>query len=447
MDLDPNGLLGLHLPWWGWMLLTLGIIAVVSVAAALFVPEWPLPDLRPLAEAPAGSETFLRAVAGHLNVPVLRGGTATLLQNGDAFYPAMLEAIAAATESVHFQVYIFEPDEVGMRFVEAFIERARAGVEVRLMVDGFGALALRGEPLARMRAAGVVVRKFRPFKLRHLARIYKRDHRRAIVVDGRVAFTGGAAVSKKWKGDVTNAHEWRDHMTRVTGALVAGVQSAFAENWVYDVGEMIAGPRYFPATFENPAVEARIEASDDPTPRAIALVSSPSDHGQPIRLLFHFSFRSAQRRLWISNSYFIPDRHLRGAVAERARAGVDVRVLVPGNHTDAVPVQLAGRTYYEELLEAGVRIFEYLPSMMHAKAVVADDCWSIVGSSNLDNRSMKINEENVLGIADGALARQVAAGMECDFARSREIVLDEWRRRPLWKRGLEACAKILVEQY
>jgi cardiolipin synthase len=266
-------------------------------------------------------------------------------------------------------------------------------------------------------------------------RIYRRTHRRAIVIDGRVAFTGGAAISKKWAGDVRTKHEWRDSMTRITGPLVGGIQSAFAENWVYCTGEVLSASRFFPPL--------------DPTPGpcTVSVVSSPSDALQPIRILFWLSFANARHRLWICNSYFIPDPRLRKAVIDRACHGVDVRILVPGNHTDAVPVQLAGRSYYDELLAAGVRIFEYQPAMMHAKTVVVDDSWSVVGSANMDERSMEINEENIVGIAHEPFARAVAAGLEKDFTRSREVTLDEWRRRPFWQRGLERCSKVLIEQY
>ena len=178
-----------------------------------------------------------------------------------------------------------------------------------------------------------------------------------------------------------------------------------------------------------------------------SVVSSPADSTQPIRLLLWLSFINARRRIWICNSYFIPDVHLRNAVMDRARAGVEVRILVPGDHTDAVPVQFAGRSYYQELLSAGVRVFEFQPAMMHAKTIVVDDVWSIVGSANLDERSMELNEENVLGIADETFARQIAEGVEHDLARSKEITLDEWRGRPMWKRALERVAKILIEQY
>jgi cardiolipin synthase len=224
-------------------------------------------------------------------------------------------------------------------------------------------------------------------------------------------------------------------MTRVTGALVIGVQSAFAANWVYCCGELIAGPRFYPP------------GGDEGPATGMSVISSPSDARQPIRLLLWLSFVNARRRLWIANSYFIPDLQLRKAVQARARAGVDVRILVPGGHTDARPVQYAGRGFYQELLEAGVRVFEYAPSMMHAKAVLVDDAWVLVGSANMDERSMEINEENLLGIAESRYARTVAEGLEADFGRSREIELDAWRRRPVYKRVLEKAARILIEQY
>ena len=418
-----------------WTLLVIGGVAVVAVFGALFLPDWPHPPYTLGVEPDPGSEAFVNAAAAYLNVPVYRGGTVELLQNGDAFFPAMLEAIRAARETVDFEVYIFEHDSTGRQFVEALSERARAGVEVRLLVDWFGSLKLGRAGREALTSAGVKLARFRPLNLRNLVRVYRRTHRRAIVVDGRVAFTGGAAIADKWAGDVRNRHEWRDSMTRITGPLVGGIQSAFAGNWVYCTGEVLSGERFFPPVRPGAG------------PCGLSLISSPSDARQPIRLLFWLSFANARHRLWICNSYFIPDERLREAVKDAARRGVDVRVLVPGNHTDAVPVQFAGRTMYGELIEAGVRIWEYQPSMLHAKTVVVDDCWAVVGSANLDERSMELNEENVVGIADPDFAAAVAEGMEADFARSREVKLEEWRRRPVWQKGLEVLAKALVEQY
>jgi cardiolipin synthase len=426
---------GPDLPWWGWALMVIGVIAIAGVIGALFFPDWPSEDHTTAFDADPGSDSFVEGAAVFLNCPLFRGGGVTLLQNGDAFFPAMLDAIRSARDSVNFETYIFDPDEIGRQFMDAFKDRAQAGVEVRLLLDGFGAWKMTKRYRKELQEAGVIVSRFRSFGLRNLVRFYRRTHRRAIVIDGRVGFTGGAAVSKKWKGNVNNQHEWRDSMTRVTGPMVGGIQSAFAGNWVYCTGEILAGPRFFP----------RLEGGAGPC--GISVVSSPNDALQPIRLFFWISFTNARRRLWICNSYFIPDRRLRDAVVARARSGVDVRILVPGNQTDAVPVQAAGRSYYEELLAAGVRIFEYEPSMMHAKTVVIDGAWSIVGSANMDERSMELNEENVMGIADQDFARSIEEGVIADFARSREIKLDEWQKRSLLRRGLEHVAKALIEQY
>jgi cardiolipin synthase len=426
---------GSDLPWWAWTLLVIGVIAILGVGGALFLPDWPSDEFSVGFEADPGSEKFVEYSSAFLNITLFQGGEVALLQNGDAFYPAMLEAIRKAEDSVNFEVYIFEPDEVGRVFMDAFMDRARAGVQVRLLLDGFGGIKMTRRYRKELQEAGVMVSRFRPIGLRNLVRFYRRTHRRAVVIDGRIGFTGGAAVSKKWKGNVGNPHEWRDSMTRVTGPMVAGIQSAFANNWVYCTGEVIAGSRFFP------------DSDPGPGPCGLSVVSSPSDALQPIRLLFWVSFANARHRLWICNSYFIPDRRLRKALVDRAKSGVDSRVLVPGNHTDAVPVQWAGRSYYEELLVGGVRIFEYEPAMMHAKTTVVDGAWSIVGSANLDERSMELNEENVLGIADRDFARSVEEGVMADIARSREITLDQWQKRPLLQRALERMARALIEQY
>jgi cardiolipin synthase len=421
--------------------MAVGAIAILTVCAALFLPDWHRPSrFTATLDAPPGSEEFLQGLETFLNVPLLRGGESEILQNGDAFFPAMLEAIRSAQETVNFQVYIFEPDGIGSQFLEVLKERATAGVEVRLLVDAFGSHKLDKKWRQDLREAGCRISRFRPLELTTLVRAWKRDHRRAIVVDGRVAFTGGGAVADKWTGNAEDEHHWRDNMTRVTGPLALGIQSAFANNWVYCTGEILAGPKFFPMYQEA-------ETSTADSPAALGLVSSPSDSAQPIRFLYWLSFRAARERIFISSSYFIPGRDVRDAIRERARAGVEVRILVPGANTDAKPVRLAGRGYYEELLEAGVRIFEYQPTMMHAKTVAIDGVWSIVGSSNMDARSTEINEENNLAIADSGLAQAIEQGILGDIKRSCEIQLDEFRRRSSLERVKEYACSLLLEQY
>jgi cardiolipin synthase len=432
-----------ELPWWAWTLLGTGALATVAVFAALFLPDFHRPPLSCECTDAAGSEGFMDAVSRFLNVPILRGGSAEILQNGCRFYPALLDAIRRAKRSVNFQVYIFDTDRVGRQFVDAFEERAKAGVDVRVMLDGFGSWRFGKAEEARLRAAGVKLQFFRPLSPLSLVRAFKRDHRRAITIDGKVAFTGGAAIADKWDGDARGKEEWRDSLTRLTGALAHGVQTAFGENWVYRTGEILTGEAFFP-----PAAGDAPDTKNVPgEPCAIALVSSPADMAQPIRVLLWLSFTCAQKRLWISSSYFVPESRLRKAIADRARAGVDVRLLVPGPKTDAKPVRLAGRSHYEELLEAGVRIFEYQPGMMHAKSVVADGLWTLVGSANMDKRSVKLNEENIIGISDPAFAAGVETGLLADFEVSEEIELAAFRRRGPGTRLLERMSRLLIEQY
>lgn len=427
-------------PWWLLASAGLGVIAVCAVIAALFLPDWHRYELSSAPLPPAGTPEFLAAVATLLNVPVLRG-RAEYLPNGSRFYAAMLEDIRSATDTVNFQTYIFDPDRIGEQFIEAFIERARAGVEVRLLVDGFGSFRIDRATRRRLRAAGCRVERFRPFNLFTLARVFKRTHRRAIVIDGRVAFTGGAAVAEKWDGDARNAKEWRDSMTRITGPLVHGVQAAFAGNWAYSCGELLTGSRWF---HEWPEGDARDAAH---TSLGLAVASSPADSAQPVRALIWLTFAAASRRVWVTNSYFVPNADLRDQLCSCARNGLDVRVMVPGPETDAIPVRMAGRYYYEDLLTAGVRVFEFIPTMMHDKVVLVDDRWTVVGSANMDERSMEINEENLVGIADQSFAAAVDRVISHDFSRCREIQLDPWRRRPRWQRVVERLSLLLVEQY
>jgi cardiolipin synthase len=416
--------------------------------AGLFFPDFHEPDFLTGADPDADSPEFIDTLIGALNVPVLHGDTARALQNGDAFFPAMLKAIDEAERTVNFQCYIWESGSISDRFIAAFAGAAARGVEVRVLIDAFGAFKFKGDDRQRLRDSGCKLEFFRPIKWYNMIRVFKRTHQRAIVIDGRIGFTGGAAVADKWLGNADSEEHWRDSMTEVTGALVSGVQAAFGNDWVYCCGEILTGPSFYP---QPPTGLVRPGASvgDDGAerPLGLAVVSSPSDAEQPIRICNWLAFRAARRSLWISNSYFIPDKRLRKAVTDRARAGVDVRILVPGDKTDAKPVRLAGHTHYEELMQAGVRVYEYQPTMMHAKVVVIDGTWSIVGSANMDERSMELNEENVLAIRDTGLARAFEEGLEADAAVSREIDLETWCRRSLWARIKERCSRALIEQY
>lgn len=432
-----------HYRWWAVLFFVVGVLATGTALLALFSPygqraERVSSTLRP----PVDSPDFLAALSGVTNAPVRRGGTAELLSNGVEYFPAILRDLRAARRSIDFMVYIWEPGEVSDSALRVLTERARAGVQVRVALDGMGALNAPEEGFRELRAAGGRVSRFHPLRFGVLTRFHRRNHRRAIVIDGEVGYTGGAAVGDKWLGDARTPDEWREDVVRVTGPLARSLQAAFAQTWSVTTGEILAGPDFYPP-------EPDPEQGPDATPVSthLGVLSSPSDEQLPLRKLFWLTFAAARERLYVTNAYFVPDHALVRALEERARAGVDVRVLVPGPVTDAKPVRWASQAHYQELLEAGVRIWEYQGTMLHSKSLVVDGVWSVVGSSNLDIRSTELNQENVLGILDAGFGAQVERAFLEDLARSREVRLEEWRRRPWYKRAREKGAELFDEQF
>jgi cardiolipin synthase len=339
---------------------------------------------------------------------------------------------------VNFAAYIWEDGQASDEIFAALTERARAGVQVRVLLDGVGGLRAPEEGMAALRAAGGLVEPFRPPRFGKLTRFHKRNHRRALVMDGEVAFTGGVAVADKWLGDADSPEHWRDTMSRFTGPPASTIQTAFVSLWAPVAGELLSGPEFFPPR------DGMAKAGDLVH---VGIASSPSSDDHPLRLFYLQSILSARQRLYITTPYFVPDEIIRRAVAARARAGVDVRILLPNALTDAKPIRLTSHRYYEELMAAGVRIYEYQPTMMHAKGMVADGKWSVVGSANMDIRSHELNQENVLGVLDSGFAAQMEAAFHADLTRAREIQPAEWRRRRLSQRLLERAAALFAEQY
>jgi cardiolipin synthase len=429
------------LPWWVLLFFGLGVLAVVSAFVSLFFALGRRPPSAWATEMPGvNTREFLVGISAIVNSPLQAGGTIMLLNNGDEFFPAMLTAMREAQRTINVTAYIWEHGQVSDQFFEVLNERARAGVEVRLLLDGLGGLRAPGDKIRLLEEAGGCVCHFRPMRLGGLTRFHRRNHRRAIVIDGAVAFTGGAAIGDKWLGDARNPKEWRDTLVKVTGPLARSVQSAFVTLWAPCAGEMLMGDGHYPAQ-EAPAPGAEKVAYHT------SVASSPSSEDHPLRLFYMLSFLAARSTLFLTTPYFVPDKHTRSAVATRARAGVDVRILLPNELTDAVPIRLASHSYYRELLEAGVRIYEYQPAMMHAKMAVIDGLWSVVGSANMDIRSKELNQENVLGILDEGFGRQVQETFFADIERAREIRLEEWNRRGLWPRVKERVSVMFAEQY
>lgn len=429
------------MPWWAWGFFLLGVLAFLTIVVSLFFALGRRPTRMWTDEVePVDSPGFTSSIAALLNVPLRTGGHAELLDNGDAYFPAMYADFAQAQRSINFMVYIWEPGRVSDEMFAALTAAAHRGVQVRVLLDGFGGFRCPQDGIDALRDAGGHVSVFRPLTFGKLLRFHRRNHRRAIVIDGRIGYTGGAAVGDKWLGDVRNEDEWRDSMVRVTGCLAENLQSAFSELWAFSTGEVLTGDSFFPDNSDS-------DGGRYAHVRSLGIISSPSSEEHPLRLFFFLSFLTARRRLWITSPYFVPDKHLRSVVARRARAGVDVRILLPNEHTDAKPIRWASHSYYSELLDAGVKIYEYQPAMMHNKLVVVDSTWAIVGSANMDIRSKELNEENVLGILEPEFAEQVERSFEEDLAVSEQVDRVRWRRRGVGARILERISVLFAEQY
>lgn len=371
-------------------------------------------------------ETFLPSAHALSNPAPLQGNRIRLLENGDAFFPAMLAAIGRARNSINLESYIFWSGEIAGRFRDALSERARAGVEVRVLLDAVGSGAkLSRDDVSAMRAAGCVVEFFHPLRPWMLDAINHRTHRRLLVVDGKVGFTGGAGVADVWLGNAEKPGNWRDTQVEVTGPVVAQLQAAFQENWAATRGETLSGERFFP----------RLEPAGHATAQVI--LSSPEAPSSPTKLLYAVSISSAVRRLWLSNSYFVPDADATALLTSAARRGVDVHILIPGKVNDVPLTKAGGRSSLGELLAGGVKISEYAPTMFHAKTMVVDGVFATIGSTNFDNRSFRLNDEINLTVHDRDVGRRLEEMFLQDIARSRSYTYAQWRSRPLKQRVTE----------
>ena len=349
------------------------------------------------------------------------GNTAELLKNGDEIFPTMTKAIREARTSVNLETYIFQPDEAGRQFADAMIEAARRGVEVRLLIDAWGSSL--GDLQGPLEKAGVKWKKYRPLRLFSIYKVGKRTHRKILVVDGNIAFTGGLGISKQWLGNARNPQEWRDTQVRVTGPVVDQMQSIFAEDWTYTTGEILAGDKFYPRRDANPG-----------SVHAQAIKISRGDASSLAKMLYYVAIKSADKSIHIQNAYFLPDGQVREALVAAVKRGVDVKVMVPGRHNDMPMVRQASWHHYGELLEAGVKIYEYRHTMFHNKTMVVDGIYSTIGSINFDARSMNRNAEESLSFYDRGFAQKVEEMFDEDLKRCEEITFQAWEHRGLPKR-------------
>jgi cardiolipin synthase len=334
----------------------------------------------------------------------------------------MLDDIRGAQKSITFETYIYWSGAVGAAFTDALVERAHAHIPIQLIIDAVGSGKIDAKQLAELRDAGVEVEKYHSLRWYNLDSINNRTHRKLLVIDGRVGFTGGVGIADKWDGDADSPDHWRDTHFRVTGPVVAQMQATFVEHWLATHGVLLQGTTYFPElarTGEMPAQMVR-SAADDGT--------------ESIRLMYLLSIAAARHSILLSNSYFIPDDLSVRTLIEARRRGVDIQIVVPGSQIDSEVARAASRGKWAPLLEAGIAIYEFQPTMFHCKVMVVDDRWVSVGSTNFDSRSFRLNAEANLNVLDRGLALQERRAFEKDRQRSRAITLEDWRHRPLLDR-------------
>lgn len=367
---------------------------------------------------PVEDPQFLRSMGLLMGPSILEGNKATELLNGDQIFPAMLQAIRAAKKTVLFETFIYWSGDIGNEIADALSERARAGVKVHVLLHWVGSSRVEDAIVDKMKSAGVEVRKYHPLRWYNLDRMNNRTHRKLLIVDGSIGFTGGVGIAPQWTGNAQDPDHWRDTHYRVEGPIVAQMQSVMLDNWSKATGKVLHGRDYFPP----------LQPAGDQSAQMFA--SSPNGGSESMLMMMLLAITAATRAIDIANAYFVPEDITRRALVAAAKRGVRVRVIVPGEHIDTAIVRRASRGLWGELLEAGVQIHEYQPTMLHCKLMVVDGLMTTVGSTNFDVRSFRLNDEANLNIYDAAFAARQSEVFEADLKQSRRVTLQTWRARP-----------------
>jgi cardiolipin synthase A/B len=394
--------------------------AAGSAFAAVFVARNFFPTEKKIrhritADYAVGDDVFVRTMGNLLGPPLVGGNRITALENGDQIFPAMLEGIRSARRTITFENFLWREGEISNLFAEALVERANAGVKVHFLQDALGCDNLRSRAMNALRRSPVELEIFRFLRMN----VNFRTHRKLLVIDGRVGFIGGTGIADEWKGDGRTRGYWRDSHFKVEGPAVAQMQNAFLDNWQETRAELLHGDAYFP----------KLENVGDQTCQVFK--SSAGEGSDSARLMLLVATAAARKRICIANAYFIPDDLGIQTLVEALQRGVQVDILVPGSDTDALLVRAVGKTRWPRLFEAGARFYEYQPARFHCKHFIVDDCWASVGSANLDNRSLSLNEEANLNVLDERFVCEQRRVFEDDLSQSREVTYEEWKRRPM----------------
>ena len=409
-----------------YILATIGAIALLWRAYKALTPKksHDLPSMLDVeAIESARPELTGAALAAHLGAPLLPGNSVELLVNGDRIFPPMLEAIDGAAETVNFLTFIYWEGAIAVRFADALAAAARRGVEVRVLLDAYGASRMDRALIDRMHDAGCRTARFHPLDPLRLPHYNNRTHRKVLVVDGKIAFTGGVGIAEEWTGDAEDFDHWRDDHFRVTGPVVRYLQGAFAENWRESTKEVLTSPMFYPPLQETGSAEV------------VPIRSQPGGSVSPIAFTYWLLVRAARERVWITTPYFLPSGDLIDELTEASARGVDVTLLVPGDHTTNHPwIQYGANTYFPALIDAGASVYIYMPTMIHAKVIIADRHWSLIGSPNFDNRSFDLNYESALCVTDTRFNQALTDQFERDLARARRLTADDLDKKGLFER-------------
>jgi len=377
---------------------------------------------------------FLHVMGTMLGPPVVAGNRYQVLVNGDRIFPSMLAAIRGAKRTIDFETYIYWSGEIGKTFADALSERARAGVRVHVLLDWVGSAKMEEALIDELRSSGVEIQKYHPPHWSHLGRLNNRTHRKLLVVDGTVGFTGGVGVADKWTGDAQDPDHWRDTHFRVEGPVVAQMQGVFMDNWIKTAGAVLHGADYFPDIAPLTGGSAQVFSS------------SPTGGSASMELMYLMAMTSANRTIRLSSSYFVPNELAVQTMVAAMKRGVKLQIIVPGTHIDAETVRSASKARWGELLAAGAEIYEYQPTMFHCKVMIVDEFMVSTGSTNFDDRSFRLNDEANLNIYDRDFAAEQVRIFDADLAKSRRIDLAAWQARPLHEKLLEHLASLFGSQ-
>ena len=377
---------------------------------------------------------FRRSMGVLLGPAIVEGNKIEVLLNGDQIFPSMLEAIKKAEQSITFETYIYWSETIGKEFSDALIERARAGVKVHVLLDFIGSIKMDDASMEAMTQAGIKLERFHKPVWWKFTKLNNRTHRKVLVVDGKVGFTGGVGIADQWRGNAQSEGHWRDTHFRVEGPVVGQMQAVFADNWTKATGHVLDGQYYFPPLVASGGHAAQMFSS------------SPSGGSESMLLMYLMSITAAKSTIHLSSSYFVPEELTIKALVAAAKRGVKIRIITPGTHIDSEIVRAASRARWGELLKAGIEIAEYQPTMYHVKALVVDSLMVSVGSTNFDNRSFSLNDEANLNVLNAVFAAEQVAIFDADWKKARVITYAEWQNRPWLEKLYSQMASMVGDQ-